>query len=80
MFFRYGLLYFGYPALIALNLHLSLQVPHLIHLVVSMKWASFRSPMIASTGQLREQRVHPTHSCGSIRKDNNALHFPAGHL
>ena len=38
-----------------------LQVPHLMHLVVSITCLWRGVPVMASTGQLRAQRVQPMH-------------------
>lgn len=46
---------------IALNLHLSMQTPHLMHFVVSITCGCFTEPVIAPTGQLRAQSVQPLH-------------------
>ena len=46
--------------------HFSIQAPHLIHLSVSM-WNGFLiSPVIAPTGQTREQAEQPLHFSGTI--------------
>ena len=43
----------------ALNLHFSMQAPHLMHLVLSMEWGFLTSPEMAPTGQMRAQAVQP---------------------
>ena len=57
---------FYYALEIAPNLHFSIQVPHLIHFVVSILCGSLTVPSIAPTGQLRAQAVQPLHFAGSI--------------
>ncbi len=49
---------------IALNLQVSMQAPHLMHLVVSIVWGSLTFPEIAPTGHLRAQAVQPRHTSG----------------
>ena len=51
--------------MIASNLQLSLQAPHLVHLAGSIVWTCFRSPLAAPVGQTLLQTVQPVHFSGS---------------
>jgi hypothetical protein len=51
--------------MIASNLQLSRQAPHLVHLAVSILWAFFRSPLAAPVGQTLLQTVQPVHFSAS---------------
>ena len=42
------------------------QMPHLMHLLLSMTCTFLTSPTMASTGQLRAQSVQPLHFSGSM--------------
>ena len=56
----------SYLFTIALNLHFSMQAPHLMHLLVSITCGFFTVPLIAPTGQLRAQSVQPLHLSSRI--------------
>lgn len=57
--------------------HIVIQVPHLIHLSVSIKCFSLSSPDIHSAGQFLAHLVHPIH-LSVISKVNKDLHTKAG--
>ena len=48
------------------NLQLSMQAPHLMHLVGSMTYGCLITPLIAPTGQTRAQAEQPLHLSGMI--------------
>jgi hypothetical protein len=50
----------------ACRLHVSLQMPHLMHLAASIRWGFFFSPAIALLGQAFAQAPHPLHLSSRI--------------
>ena len=71
----------SYFLLTAPKRHVSKHVPHLIHLVVSIRKLSLpATPLIALTGHFLEHNEHLRHNSGSILYVNSDLHTPAGHF
>src|SRR5512139_490029 len=71
---------FNYCLTIASNLHFGIQAPHLIHTAWSMVWTSLTLPEMQLTGQMRAQRVQPTHFSGTITISRRLVHTPEGHF
>jgi hypothetical protein len=68
----------GFTLLIALNLHVSKQAPHLMQMSWTILCGFFFSPMMAPAGQTRVQAVQPLQNCSVILYDRRSLQTPAG--
>ena len=62
------------------NLHFSKQTPHLMHFDWSITCGFLTEPAMHETGQLRAQRVQPTHLSSWMRNFTSFLHLPARHF
>jgi hypothetical protein len=69
-----------YPLEMALNGHLTKQVPHLMHLSVSILYPSVLLPGMQLTGQFFAQSPHFLQALWMISYLSSSGHAPAGHL